>query len=64
MGGIHGGHDVPSVVPMYAVDDVAAAVSRVRAEGGSATEPQPEPYGLMSTCADDQGLRFYLGQLQ
>jgi predicted enzyme related to lactoylglutathione lyase len=47
---------------MYRVDDIHAAVERVRAEGGSATDPERQPYGLSSTCVDDQGTRFYLGQ--
>jgi hypothetical protein len=49
-------------VPMWMVDDVAAAVRRVRELGGDATEPELQPYGLlMSQCTDDQGGRFYLG---
>src|SRR5262249_51232533 len=30
--------------------------------GGTATEPQQEPYGLTADGTDDQGTRFYLGQ--
>jgi uncharacterized glyoxalase superfamily protein PhnB len=63
MTGLHGGHQQPTVVPMYAVDDVAAAVSRVRAAGGTATDPERMPYGVTADCVDDQGTRFYLGQL-
>jgi predicted enzyme related to lactoylglutathione lyase len=63
MTGMAGGHDRPTVVPMYRVDDIAVAVERVRASGGRATEPERQPYGLTSTCTDDQGTRFYLGQL-
>jgi uncharacterized glyoxalase superfamily protein PhnB len=63
MTGLHGGHDVTTVVPMYTVDDIEAAVARVRAAGGSATDPERQPYGLSSLCRDDQGTRFYLGQL-
>jgi predicted enzyme related to lactoylglutathione lyase len=48
-------------VPMWMVDDVAAAVRRVRELGGDATEPELQPYGLLSQCTDDQGGRFYLG---
>lgn len=62
--GVHGGHAQPTVVPMYEVDDVASAVSRVRAAGGTATEPQREHYGTMSFSTDDQGTRFYLGELR
>jgi predicted enzyme related to lactoylglutathione lyase len=63
MSGLSGGHAVDTVVPMYRVDDIAAAVDRVRAAGGTATDPVAQPYGLMSECVDDQGTRFYLGQL-
>jgi uncharacterized glyoxalase superfamily protein PhnB len=62
MTGLSGGHGATTVVPMYRVDDIAAAVARVRAAGGSATDPESQPYGLSSACVDDQGTRFYLGQ--
>jgi uncharacterized glyoxalase superfamily protein PhnB len=62
MVGVAGGRDAVAV-PMYRVDDVAAAVERVREGGGTATDPESQPYGISSTCADDQGTRFYLGQL-
>jgi predicted enzyme related to lactoylglutathione lyase len=62
MSGLSGGHPEATIVPMYRVDDIAAAVEGVRALGGAATEPSREPYGLTSTCTDDQGTRFYLGQ--
>lgn len=62
MSGLAGGHDTPTVVPMWRVDDIAAAVERVRAAGGIATDPEQQPYGLSSECVDDQGMPFYLGQ--
>jgi predicted enzyme related to lactoylglutathione lyase len=62
MAGLHGGHPESTIVPMYRVADLDAAVARVRAAGGSATDPTAEPYGRMSACVDDQGTRFYLGQ--
>jgi predicted enzyme related to lactoylglutathione lyase len=62
MTGLHGGHERATGVPMYRVDDIDAAVTRVRAAGGTATDPQRQPYGITSECADDQGTRFYLGQ--
>lgn len=61
--GISGGHDRATTVPLYRVSDVAAAVDAVRAAGGTATDPDPQPYGVTSTCTDDQGTRFYLGEL-
>lgn len=63
MTGMHGGHDRSTVVPMFYVDDIAAAVERVRAAGGTATDPDRQPYGITAECADDQGTRFYLGEL-
>jgi predicted enzyme related to lactoylglutathione lyase len=62
MTGMQGGHEVARVVPMYLVDDVAAAVERVRAAGGSAPDPERQPYGISAECVDDQGTRFYLFQ--
>lgn len=63
MAGLHGGHPQATTLPMWRVDDVAAAVERVRAAGCSASEPRTRPYGVEAACADDQGVRFYLGQL-
>ncbi|MDQ0378103.1 VOC family protein [Amycolatopsis thermophila] len=47
---------------MYAVDDVNAAVDRVRAAGGRVTEVDRKPYGLTADCVDDQGIEFWLWQ--
>ncbi|HYT09692.1 MAG TPA: VOC family protein [Mycobacteriales bacterium] len=60
MTGLSGGHAEATGVPMWRVDDVAAAVERVRAAGGTATDPQRKPYGTTVDCTDDQGTRFYL----
>jgi uncharacterized glyoxalase superfamily protein PhnB len=46
----------------YRVDDIAAAVERVRAAGGRAGEPGRQPYGLLAECVDDQGTTFRLWQ--
>ena len=62
MSGLSGGHPRTTIVPMYRVDDIVRAVEQVRARGGEATEPNPQPYGITSDCTDDQGTRFYLGQ--
>ena len=61
MTGMHGGNAAYAAVPMWKVDDVAAAVQRVRAAGGTATDPERQPYGTTSEGTDDQGIRFYLG---
>ncbi len=63
MAGLVGGAPRPSSAPMYRVDDVEAAVRRVRDAGGTATDVATMPYGLTSDCTDDQGTPFYLGQL-
>lgn len=63
MTGISGGHDVATTVPMYRVDDIASALQAVLDAGGRATEPEAQPYGITASCTDDQGTRFFLGQL-
>ncbi|MFI0356864.1 VOC family protein [Actinomadura sp. 9N407] len=60
MTGMHGGHDRPTAVPIYAVADIDTSVARVRAAGGTASDPQHQPYGALAECTDDQGTRFYL----
>jgi predicted enzyme related to lactoylglutathione lyase len=60
--GVSGGHRRATAVPVWHVADVAAAVARARAAGGTATEPHWEPYGLIAECRDDQGARFSLSQ--
>ena len=63
MSGLSGGAPRAVVIPMFRVDDIQAAVERVRAAGGTAGEPLHEGYGIRAECADDQGVRFSLGQL-
>lgn len=63
MVGMVGGQDRATVVPMYQVDDITSAVERARAAGGTADDPERHPYGTTSLCTDDQGTRFYLGEL-
>jgi uncharacterized glyoxalase superfamily protein PhnB len=63
--GLHGGeHDDTGVVPMYAVDDIEVAVAAVRTAGGQAGGIERQSYGLSALCRDDQGLPFWLGQLE
>jgi uncharacterized glyoxalase superfamily protein PhnB len=52
----------PEVQLSYRVDDLAAAVERVRAAGGHADEPVRRPFGLLAGCVDDQGTTFRLWQ--
>ena len=62
MAGLSGGHERAEVVLVYQVDDIHAAVRRVRENGGRAAEPVQQPYGLIADCADNQGVRFSLVQ--
>ena len=52
----------PEVQLAYCVDDIAAALERVRAAGGHAGEPERKPDGLLAECVDDQGATFHLWQ--
>jgi uncharacterized glyoxalase superfamily protein PhnB len=63
MTGLSGGHPSAAVLPMYRVTDIERAVAAVRAHGGTATDPERQPYGVSAECADDQGVGFYLGEL-
>jgi uncharacterized protein len=60
--GLWGGEPRATLFCSYVVDDVAAAVARVRAAGGHAGDPIQRPYGLMADCTDDQGTRFAVHQ--
>ncbi|MGO9560733.1 MAG: VOC family protein [Acidimicrobiales bacterium] len=62
MTGMSGGSERARILPMYRVDDIQSAVERVRAAGGTATDPELKPYGRTSECVDDQGAAFYLGE--
>ncbi|MGE2718313.1 VOC family protein [Mycolicibacterium celeriflavum] len=63
MSGVAGGNTEAVTVPMWTVADVDAAVARVREAGGTVIdEPSQQPYGRSALCADDQGVRFYLGE--
>jgi predicted enzyme related to lactoylglutathione lyase len=63
MAGVAGGSAAAVTVPMWTVEDVDAAVARVREAGGTVIEePSQQPYGKTAQCTDDQGTRFYLGE--
>ena len=64
MSGVAGGNPEAVTVPMWTVDDINAAVARVREAGGTVIEePSQQSYGKSALCTDDQGARFYLGEL-
>ena len=50
-------------VPMYAVDDIEVAVAAVRTAGGRADDVEQQSFGRSVLCRDDQGLLFWLAQL-
>ena len=52
----------PTLFCSYVVADAAAAVERVRAAGGQASEPVPRPYGPTADCVDTDGARFAVYQ--
>jgi uncharacterized glyoxalase superfamily protein PhnB len=52
----------PEVQVSFRVDDIAAAIERVRAAGGHADEPERRPFGMLAECADDQNMTFRLWQ--
>jgi predicted enzyme related to lactoylglutathione lyase len=63
MAGVAGGSDRNVMVPMWTVADIDVAVGLVREAGGTVIdEPSQQPYGKSALCADDQGVRFYLGE--
>jgi uncharacterized glyoxalase superfamily protein PhnB len=64
MVGIHGGQTADlAAVPMYAVDDIEVAVAAVRTAGGRADEVEQQSFGRSALCRDDQGLLFWVVQL-
>ena len=50
--------ETPTVMCCYEVADVDAAVTLVRAAGGTAGEPREEAHGRTADCVDDQGIPF------
>jgi predicted enzyme related to lactoylglutathione lyase len=64
MVGVYGGQTADlGAVPMYAVDDIEVAVAAVRTAGGEAGDLGRQSFGRSALCRDDQGLQFWLAQL-
>jgi uncharacterized protein len=62
-GGLHGDDPETGFVVYFAVDDIDAAVRRVRELGGEAEDPgpaKPGDRGRYTGCRDDQGVAFGL----
>ena len=64
MAGLWGGRGWTGWKLMYAVDDLRAAMARVREQGGTAEEPERQSYGLSSECVDNQGVEFWLWEVR
>ncbi|ASR38830.1 glyoxalase [Prauserella marina] len=60
--GLWGGQSYDGWKLMYAVDDLDAAVTRVRNSEGQVREVKQEPYGRTADCVDNQGIEFWLWQ--
>ena len=61
-GGLFGGGEGSRPMTYFEVDDIEAAVEKVRVLGGEAEEPQRIRVGWMAHCKDDQGLEIALWQ--
>jgi uncharacterized protein len=59
-GGIAGGSEASHPQVCFQVNDLEAAIERVRELGGEAGEPQPGGPGRSVECRDDQGTSFHL----
>ena len=64
MAGVAGGSAAAVTVPMWTVEDIDAAVARVREAGGTVIEePSQQPYGEDRRSAPTtRARRFYLGE--
>ena len=63
-GGLHGGGEGSSPQVFFSVDDIEAALARVRGLGGEADVVQESAgdSGRYVRCRDDQGTEFWLWQ--
>jgi predicted enzyme related to lactoylglutathione lyase len=58
-----GGGRVHGAVLGFRVDDIAAAVTAVRAHGGTVSDPHREPYAMAAEGHDNRGIPFYLHEM-
>jgi|GEM_PF-389029 len=63
--GLHDGDPEPGMVLYFAVEDLEAALARVKALGGSVTPNRSDngEFGHFVECQDDQGIKFGLRRL-
>lgn len=59
-GGLFGGGSGSAPSVYFSVDDIEAAVAKVRELGGEADDPEEIRSGYMTSCRDDQGREFNL----
>lgn len=59
-GGLHGGDDSSTPQVCFGVDDLDAAMAKVRELGGESEEPHSTSNGAYAMCRDDQGTSFCL----
>ncbi len=59
--GTLGDDPAPQIYVFFSVDDLPAAIVRVKAAGGEASEPNDEPgFGVFSQCCAPGGISFGL----
>jgi predicted enzyme related to lactoylglutathione lyase len=63
-GGLDPSPNEPHPTLYFRVDDVQAAVARVRQLGGEATDPVESASGWHASCRDNQGTHFSIGKLR
>ncbi|MDQ2742885.1 MAG: VOC family protein [Chloroflexota bacterium] len=61
-GGLSGNSSGSHVQVYFSVEDIQAAITRVRALGGEAGDVQKSAHGYSARCRDDQGTHFSLYQ--
>jgi predicted enzyme related to lactoylglutathione lyase len=61
-GGLFGGGTGSSPSVYFQVDDIEAAIAKVRERGGEAGEAEQSQAGTYAACRDDQGTEFNLFQ--
>lgn len=57
------GPRIDGAVLGYRVNDLVAAIERVRTAGGTVSDPHQEPYGIVAEGLDNQGIAFYLHEM-
>jgi uncharacterized protein len=62
--GLFGAGTSGQIMVYFRVDDIEAAVAKVRAAGGTSGPVEPNSAGWHTTCTDDQGVKFSLDSLR